>query len=104
LRRPAGSSALASWDFDLAQSYNEEAIRIAAKIMREEKAPESARLTAVTIILERGHGKAPQGVHHSGAIGSYDLSNVSDDALRQLQNILGSAALPVGDPGGATET
>jgi phage terminase small subunit len=88
---------------EIAQTYTAEAIHTAAAIMRKAKAPESARLTAVTIILERGHGKAAQAVKHSGAIGSYDLSRVSDDALRQLEDILGSVASLVGDPSGDSE-
>lgn len=88
---------------EIANSFTEEAILTAAAIMRKAKAPESARLTAITIILERGHGKAPQAVKHSGAIGSYDLSRVSDDALRQLEDILGPASAAVGDPGGDRE-
>lgn len=38
--------------------------------------------------------------HHSGAVGSYDLSNVSDDDLERLEAILGPVADAGGDPGG----
>jgi hypothetical protein len=85
---------------DIARSYTEEAVRIAARIMRSNKAPEAARLTAVSIILDRGHGKPAQAMHHSGAIASYDLTKVSDDALRQLEDILESASDTVGHPSG----
>jgi len=41
----------------------------------------------------------PQGHEHSGAIGSYDLSKVSDADLKRLEAILGTA-VPRADTGG----
>jgi len=38
---------------------------------------------------------------HSGAIGSYDLTKVTDDDLDRLEAILGPLADTGGDPGGA---
>ena len=38
---------------------------------------------------------------HSGAIGSYDLTKVTDDDLDRLEAILGPIADTGGDPGGA---
>lgn len=40
---------------------------------------------------------------HSGAIGTYDLKNLSDDDLDRLEQILGPLADAGGDPGGAGE-
>ena len=40
---------------------------------------------------------------HSGAIGTYDLTNLSDDQLTALESILGSIAHVGGDPGGEGE-
>lgn len=46
-----------------------------------------------------GWKEPPQGHQHSGAIGSYDLSKVSDADLKRLEAILGSA-VPVSNTGG----
>jgi hypothetical protein len=54
---------------EIAQLYTEEAILTAAAIMRAAKKPAAARLTAVSIILDRGHGKPPQALHHGGPDG-----------------------------------
>lgn len=40
---------------------------------------------------------------HSGAIGNYDLSKLSDNELDRLEQILGPLADDGGDPGGAGE-
>ena len=51
-------------------------------------------------------GKAKIGGHiverhrHSGSIGTYDLSKLSDDELSRLEQILGPLAHAGGDPGG----
>ena len=44
----------------LARAYTEDAIRVTAEIMNNEGAKDSDRLTAVKIILERGHGSPKQ--------------------------------------------
>ena len=41
--------------------------------------------------------------HHTGAVGSYDLSKVSDDDLARLENILGPVADARGDQSGEGE-
>ena len=45
---------------DLARVHTADAINTLATIMRDEKEPASARVTAAFLILDRGHGKAPQ--------------------------------------------
>jgi hypothetical protein len=40
---------------------------------------------------------------HSGAIGTYDLTNIPDEELDRLEQILGPLADVGGDPGGAGE-
>jgi hypothetical protein len=45
---------------DLAQEFTAESIRGAISIMRSRKASNSARLEAIKIILDRGHGKPRQ--------------------------------------------
>lgn len=54
---------------------------------------ESARVAATKELLDRAYGKAPQAIEHSGAIGSYDLTRISDVALAQLEAILANAAI-----------
>lgn len=41
---------------------------------------------------------------HSGVIGTYDLSKLTDEQLAALESILGPLALAGGDQGGAGET
>jgi phage terminase small subunit len=88
---------------EMAQAHGPAAIRAAVKLMRNAES-ETARIAAINLLLDRGYGKAIQPQHHTGAVGHYDLSRVSDDALRQLEDILGSIAAPVGDPSGDSET
>ncbi len=59
---------------------------------------------SAAITAEVARGKA-SGVHvehhrHSGSIGTYDLSKLSDDELTRLEQILGPLAHAGGDPGG----
>lgn len=48
-------------------------------------------------------GKIVDKHKHSGSIGSYDLSKLSDDELDRLESILGPLALAGGDTGGEGE-
>lgn len=41
--------------------------------------------------------------HHSGAIGTYDLTKLTDEQLDHLESILGPLAHDGGDPGGEGE-
>ena len=74
-----------------AREYTVEALETLARIMRNEKATASARVSAAIALLERGHGKAPQviDVHSHG-----DVRALSDE---QLLVIIGTAAEPSGD-------
>lgn len=80
----------------LAQEF-EEARQLA---MREKQA--SAMVAATT-----GKGKLAgllvERHRHSGAIGTYDLTKLTDDQLDDLESILGPLAHAGGDPGGAGE-
>jgi phage terminase small subunit len=53
-----------------------------------------------------GWKEPKQEVGHSGAVGSYDLSKLSDDELKRVEAILSRAAIsgPAGVPGGDSET
>lgn len=61
---------------------------------------DSAVVAAANALLDRGYGRPSQAVQHSGAIGSYDLSKVSDGDLERLESILGPLAHAGGDSGG----
>jgi hypothetical protein len=54
----------------LAQEYTAEAIRILASIMNDGDAPAAARVSAAVALLDRAHGKVPQGIGLPGADGA----------------------------------
>jgi len=60
---------------------------------------------AVTATMGKGKlaGLLVEKHRHTGAIGTYDLSKISDDELDRLEQILGPLADVGGDPGGAGE-
>jgi phage terminase small subunit len=87
---------------DIAQQHGPAAIAEAARLMLCAES-EAARLTAIGIILERGYGKAVQPQHHSGAVGTYDLTGLPDEKLQELERILGALAVSPGDPGRDSE-
>lgn len=60
---------------------------------------------AVTATMGKGKlaGLMVEKHKHSGAIGTYDLSKLSDNELDRLEQILGPLADTGGDPGGASE-
>ena len=50
----------------LARTYTKAAIETLVGIMQDEQAPKHARVAAASAILDRGYGKPPQAVEHSG--------------------------------------
>ncbi|WP_285445487.1 terminase small subunit [Xanthomonas sp. fls2-241-TYG-148] len=60
---------------------------------------------AVTATMGKGKlsGLLVERHRHSGAIGTYDLSKLSDDELDRLESILGPLAVAGGDPSGEGE-
>lgn len=60
---------------------------------------------AVTATMGKGKlaGLLVEKHRHSGAIGTYDLTHISDEELDRLEQILGPLADVGGDPGGAGE-
>lgn len=50
---------------------------------------EQARVSAIGMLLDRAYGKPAQAVKHSGSVGTYDLTKVSDADLDRLETILG---------------
>lgn len=72
--------------------------------MNQKKAPPAARVAAANSILDRGWGKAPQALEHSGAVGSYDLTRIKNGDLDALEAILRAASVTGGGDGGEDET
>jgi hypothetical protein len=64
------------------------------------KKGQTAAAVAATMGKAKLHGKIVDKKHHSGSIGTYDLSKVPDDELDTLESILGSFADAGGDPSG----
>lgn len=87
---------------ELARRYTGTAMRTLASVS-ERGESESARVAASIAILDRGYGKPPQAVRHSGTLGTYDLSQLSDEQLESLETILGPLAVAGGDTGGEDE-
>lgn len=88
---------------ELAQAHAPAAIAAAVKLMKNAES-ETAKIAAITLILDRGYGKPTQ--PHSGAIGTYDaakLANLTDDELANARAIAEKLAASVGDPGGDSE-
>ena len=61
----------------LARQYTEVAVLTLVKVMENPKSPPAARVSAASAILDRGHGKPPQSLEHTGAAGGpIDVRNV----------------------------
>lgn len=87
---------------ELARKHTDVAMKALADIAAKGES-ESARVAASNSILDRAYGRPVQAVQHSGSVGTYDLTKVSDDDLDRLENILGPIALASGDQGGEGE-
>jgi hypothetical protein len=96
---PGGRPAVVKEVRELAQQYTVEAIETLANIMQDPSEHASARVHAADIILNRGHGKAPQVIENRNfdSMPEADLDKFIRDSLRRLAD-LGSAA---GDAEGA---
>ncbi|MCT8281763.1 terminase small subunit [Xanthomonas translucens] len=73
----------------------------ARKLALKEK--QSSAAVAATMGKAKIGGHIVERHRHSGAIGTYDLSKLSDDELDRLEAILGPLAHTGGDPGGEDE-
>ncbi len=67
----------------LAQDCAADAVSTLRAIMLSERAPPAARISAATVLLDRGYGKARQEVEIRR-----DLSRLSDDQLEELERLL----------------
>jgi hypothetical protein len=74
-----------------ARALTQEAIDTLAAVMRDGRAPPTARISAAVAILDRGHGRPSQAVDIS--VG-WDLDRLTEDELEALERILGRATLP----------
>lgn len=54
---PSGRPRVVMAVRDLARQYADEAIEVLADIMRDEKLPAAARISAITELLNRGYGR-----------------------------------------------
>jgi hypothetical protein len=88
---------------DIARTHTEEAVKTLVSVMKDKSAPPAAKVSASNSLLDRAWGKPSQAVHHSGSVGTYDLSKLSDDELDRLETILGPLAFDGGDQGGEGE-
>jgi hypothetical protein len=48
--------------YEAARHYDQEALRVIASVMMDDKQPASLRLAAANDLLDRGYGKPPQAV------------------------------------------
>ena len=78
---------------DLARTHTREAIETLVSVMKDAKAPHSARVAASNVILDRGYGKAVQ--HIEAEINVYD--SLSLDEQRALLAVLDALAAERGD-------
>jgi hypothetical protein len=62
----------------LAREYTVEAIETLVKLMRKEKATDAARVSAISILLDRGWGKAQQTININR---DTNLRDLTDDEL-----------------------
>jgi hypothetical protein len=84
---------------ELAKGYAPAAVKELARLATKAES-ETARVAAIDKLLDRAFGKARQSVEHSGSIGTYDLTKVSDADLDRLESILGPLAVASGDQSG----
>jgi hypothetical protein len=74
-----------------ARALTQEAVDTLAAVMRDGRAPPTARISAAVALLDRGHGRPSQAVELN--VG-YDLDRLTDDELDTLEQIIERAALP----------
>lgn len=86
---PGGRPKMVKEVRELAQAYTEEAINTLADIMQDPSEPAAARVHAADIILNRGHGRAPQLVdnHHFDVMPEAELDKFIRDSLSRLADL-----------------
>lgn len=102
--RKAGTPNKATREIkELAQSYAPASMKELARLAKAAES-ETARVAAIKEIFDRAYGKAPQAIEHSGTLGTYDLTKVSDGQIDELEAILRAASVTGGGTGRETET
>jgi len=74
-----------------ARALTQEAIDTLAAVIRDEKAPPTARISAAVALLDRGHGRPSQAVDIT--VG-WDLNRLTEDELETLEGIIERATSP----------
>ena len=59
---------------ELARTHTVAAISTLAEVAANHKAPPAARVAAASVLLDRGWGKAPQTVEHTGTVKFEDMT------------------------------
>ncbi len=84
-----------------ARKHGPDAVSILARIMRNKKAPVTARIQAAGMLLDRGYGRPAQKIDIQAIMGAIDLTRLSDSQLEQMEGLIGLAAGSVlGEPNG----
>jgi hypothetical protein len=74
-----------------------EALKTIVGFMKDKAQPATIRIMAAREVLDRGFGRSPQMVRHSGMVGPYDLSKLTDEQLHTVYDILRIAYVGIGD-------
>lgn len=78
---------------EMARAHTEKALKALVEVVSNKGAPESARISAATALLDRGWGRPAQAVELTGADGgpiqtqNLDVSFLSPEALRELASL-----------------
>ncbi len=78
LTREAGASLA-----EIAREHTESAISTLVQIAVSGES-EAARVSAANALLDRGYGKAPQSIEHTGEVSFRKAEELSDDDLAKL--------------------
>jgi len=65
----------------LAKEHTADAVQTLVEVMRSQKAPPAARVSAATALLDRGFGRPAQAIHHSGSIAASDMTDAELAAI-----------------------
>jgi hypothetical protein len=80
---------------ETAQQYTAEALQTMLNIMADAKASAAARVACANSILDRGHGKAPQRLEHTGEDGG--PIEYRDAARERLAHLIAGEAARLAD-------
>lgn len=72
---------------ELAREHTDLALSVLAEVARN-GASDSAKVAAANALLDRGYGKPPQAIEHSGDLpGFYPMADLTDEQLEALEAI-----------------